>query len=259
MAQALGLLLTGEVMGKVAKNIDHASLRIPPEPAPDEFIQIIVAALGVGDEANGFRQKFPQDIGFTHGTRVDRLPSLGERIRHIPIRNRKLAACAVGDVRVEADGILRRQPSPHLLQRQPGLRPHHDAIEPAFRLSRRYDREEFLHPVRGEGLRRNPHLRPGMVFAQAHLLLLQQAQKILGLRMARVASGHKHHVDARQHLENSLPFGQGSVDRLRIGVILIHRRVPDRDIQSVAIRDPRHLDHHLRWGEGKERTVRLIV
>ena len=57
---------------------------------------------------------------------------------------------------------------------------------------------------------------------------LQQAQKVLGLSMARVASGHKDNVDARKHFENSFPFGQGGIYRLRIGVILVHRRVPDR-------------------------------
>ena len=52
--------------------------------------------------------------------------------------------------------------------------------------------------------------------------------------MPGVAARHEDGVDPRQLLEDLGPFGQCVLDGPGIGVIGIHRRVPDPDVQAVV-------------------------
>ena len=152
---------------------------------------------------------------------------------------------ALGDLRAQ-----RRQRVPH-------LRAEDEAGEPGRLL--RHQVVELVHPVRGEALRRHPHRRLRVELAEARGLLLEQREHVPRLGVAGIAAGHEDGVDPRQPLEDLGPFLDREVDRRRVGVVLVHRRIPDPDVEAVLVGDARHLDHHLDRRQGKVRAVGVVV
>ena len=75
-------------------------------------------------------------------------------------------------------------------------------------------------------------------------LLLQQRHQVFRLRVTWITSRHEDHIHARQLPKNFAPFVQRELDRFRVGVIAVHRRIPNPDIQAVGIGHARHACHH---------------
>ena len=63
----------------------------------------------------------------------------------------------------------------------------------------------------------------------------------------------------RQLREHLAPLAQGGLDGLRVGVILVHRRIPDPDVQAVGIGEPGHALHHLHRRPREVRAVGIVV
>src|SRR5208283_5223633 len=118
----------------------------------------------------------------------------------------------------------------------PDLRPEHDAAEPS-RMLLVQDAKEFLEPRLVETLRRNPHLCLGMVAVQVLGLLRQQGYELLRRGVPRVAARNEHGIDSRQFREYRSPLLDGKLDRVWIRVVLVHRRVPYPNIQTVGVRN----------------------
>ncbi len=90
-----------------------------------------------------------------------------------------------------------------------------------------------------------------MVAAQRGGLLFHHREQVFRLGVAGVAAGDEHGVDSRQAAEDFPPFLEGELDGGRIGVVLVHRRIPDPQVQAVVVGDARHADHGLHLGQRK--------
>ena len=77
--------------------------------------------------------------------------------------------------------------------------------------------------------------------------------------MARIAARHKDRVNPRQFLENFSPFVERERHRGRLGILPIHRRIPNPDVETVLVRQPRHGNHHLHRRQWKVRTAGVVV
>jgi len=135
------------------------------------------------------------------------------------------------------------------------LRAEGNAIEPGLRVGIFENVEEHIHPGFIEALRRHPHLRFGMEAVDVLLLLFEQRHQQLWLCVSGIAAGDKDGVDAGQSLEHISPFLNGRFDGVGIAVVLVHCRIPDRDIEPVAVSDARHFNHH---AGGRQRKVRAV-
>src|SRR5438552_578864 len=60
-------------------------------------------------------------------------------------------------------------------------------------------------------------------------------------------------------LEALTPLLERELDRLCVGVVSVHRRVPDPDIQPVFVSDARDLGHHPQRREWEERAIGEVV
>src|ERR1044071_9746357 len=77
--------------------------------------------------------------------------------------------------------------------------------------------------------------------------------------MPGITAGHQHSIDARQLLEYARPLLEREIDRFRIRIILVHRRVPDPNIESVVGEQLRHSLHHWHRRERKMRTCGVVI
>ena len=77
--------------------------------------------------------------------------------------------------------------------------------------------------------------------------------------MTGIAAWNEQGIDARQFRKNLAPFAKRKLDGFRVGIVLVHCRVPDPDIEPVGIGEPRHVDHHLHGRTGKMRAVGVVV
>ena len=59
--------------------------------------------------------------------------------------------------------------------------------------------------------------------------------RYLRLGVAGVAAGDEDGVDAGQLPEDLAPLLEGELDGLRVGVVLVHGRIPDPDVQAVLV------------------------
>ena len=108
-------------------------------------------------------------------------------------------------------------------------------------------------------LRRDPHLRLGVKAMQVGRLFFQERQEDRRVGVAGVAAGDEDGVDPRQLLEDVGPFVEGRLHGRGLGVVGIHRRVPDPDVEPVLVQQPRHLDHHLHLRQWEMRAVGRVV
>ena len=90
-------------------------------------------------------------------------------------------------------------------------------------------------------------------------LFLQQGHQVFRLRVTGIAAGNEHHINSRQLGKNFAPLFERELDGFRIGIIPIHRGIPDPDIQAVGIGEPRHARHHFHRRAREMRTVRVII
>src|SRR5438045_3945383 len=91
LSKALSETVADKVAAVLAEDVNHSCLRVPAESAPNEFVDIVVAALRIGKEANRILLGLAEDGRFVFWARVNAFTSLGERISHVPIRHRVLA------------------------------------------------------------------------------------------------------------------------------------------------------------------------
>ena len=231
--------------------------RVPAERAPDDLVDVVVAAFGIGDEADRLVGKRVEDRRLVARAGVDDLAAFGQRVGHVPVGNRVLAAQAVGDVRVVTDRVAGGDCLSQFGQAHSRLRAIDDAAQPR-RLGAQ-DREELVEPGLREALGRDPHLGVGMKSPEVGRLLFQECHEWSGAGVPRVAPGHEDRVDPRQFLEYLGPFCQSVFDRSGIAVVGIHRRVPDPDVEPVVGGDLGHPGHHLERRQWKVWAVGRIV
>ena len=73
------MVLADEVAAVFAQDIGHVRARVPAQRAPDDFVDIIVAAFRVSQKTDGVRLRQPENRRLTERTRVDRLPPFRRR------------------------------------------------------------------------------------------------------------------------------------------------------------------------------------
>src|SRR4029077_4614990 len=95
--------------GVLLEDVAYLRLGVPAQAAPDHLVDVVVAALGIRDEADRTRLVMAKDRGLAPGTRVDDLAALGEREGHVPVGHGELALLTVCDVGIRADRIPRRR------------------------------------------------------------------------------------------------------------------------------------------------------
>ena len=78
-------------------------------------------------------------------------------------------------------------------------------------------------------------------------------------RVAGIAAGNEHRVQPGQLAEDVVPFLEGRGDRRGIGIVPVHRRIPDPDVEAVVVEQARHADHHLEWRAGKVGALGVVV
>ena len=84
-------------------------------------------------------------------------------------------------------------------------------------------------------------------------LLLQQRHQVLRLRVTWITSRHEDHIHARQRGQTP------NVELGFIGIISVHRRIPNPDIQAVGIGHARHACHHFHLWSREMRAVGGII
>lgn len=98
-----------------------------------------------------------------------------------------------------------------------------------------------------------------MIAPQVGRLLLEQRHEQLRWRLSRIASRNEDGINSRQLPEDLAPFTQRELDRRRIAIVLVECRIPDPDIETILITDPRHLDHHAHRRQRKMGTVTVVI
>jgi hypothetical protein len=165
-----------EITAVVAEDVSHVTIRIPAESGPDRFVNVVVATFRVGDEPDGWRLEKAEDVRVGARARVHTFARLGERERRVPVRHRELTLPVMRNVGVMAQLVFRRQQRAKFHRIEPHLGAEDDAGEPR-RLFLAHDGHELVPPLLRETLRRNPHLRLGMITMQVLGLLRQQRQE----------------------------------------------------------------------------------
>src|SRR5580658_8346505 len=124
----------------------------------------------------------------------------------------------MSDIRIVANGILRRNQLTQLWQRSAHLWAKYNSAEPC-RFLRADDIQELINPDLCESLRRYPYLRLWMVTTQSYSLLLQQRHKRVRSGMPRIAARDEHRIDARQAPKHLAPLLQRIVHGCRVRVV----------------------------------------
>ena len=155
-------------------------------------------------------------------------------IGDVPVGDRVLAAEAVRDVGVVADRVPRRHGLPQLGQAHPHLRPEDDAAQPR-RLGLQ-EREELVEPLGREALRRDPHLGlrggtgggspPASPAAPCRYFGCVWPGSPPGTKTASIR-GSLRKTSPHSSSADATVFG--------VGVIRVHRRIPDPDVQAVIV------------------------
>jgi len=122
LREGIFVIIADEIPAVLAQNIQNPGVRIPAECAPDELVDIVVAAFRVGEEADCIGLHPVKNRGFIHRTRIDHLAGLRDRVCYIPIGHWILRLQAVRDIRIMPDRISLRYFSAQLRQTDPHLR-----------------------------------------------------------------------------------------------------------------------------------------
>ena len=257
LGEPFGEAVRDEVAAVLPEDVLDLRVGVPAQPAPDDLVDVVVAPFGVGQEADGVVLVGPEDRGLSGRPGVDDLAGLGQGEGEVPVGDGVLGLPAVGDVGVASDRVARGDGRPQFRQAHPDLRAVHDPAEPLGLAGD--DLEELVEPLPVEALRRDPHLRLGVVAAEDLGLLLQQGHEVLRLACAGVAAGDEDGVDARQLPEDLAPLLEGELDGLGVGVVLVHGGIPDPDVQAVVVEELRHPGHHLDLRAGEVGAVGGVV
>ena len=224
LAKVVGVALADEVAAVLAQRLERLGVAVPAQTAPDDLVDVVVAALRVRDEADGVSIERAVDGRLVDGAGVDGLAVGRLRVRDVPVGHRVLRAQAVGDVRVQPDLVARVNLRAQGRQRVAHLRTKHQAGQPG-RLAR-HQVVELVHPVHGEALRRQPHRRVRVKLAQARGLALEEPEHVPRLGVARVAAWHQDGVDARQTFEDLGPLLHRQIHSGWVAVVLVERGIP---------------------------------
>ena len=158
---------------ELAQNFGEVTVGVPTEGTPDEFVDVVVAALRVAEEANAVGQNVLKNCSLPDGAGVDHFAALGKSIGDIPVRDRVLAPYAVGDVRIAADRIVGGNSATEFFDGEAGHRSEDDAVEPPLGSVLPEQGEELVGMLGVEALGRDPHLHLRMVPVKVRLLLFE--------------------------------------------------------------------------------------
>ena len=258
LRESLGVAVTDEIPAELPQHINHPGVRIPIQRTPHRLVHIVIATLGIADEPHRVRLEQAHNRRLIHRARIDAFASLGDRKRGVPIRHRILALAGVGDVGIMPDRIGFRHRRTQLREAHPHLGSKDDSAQP-FRLLHLEDLEEFLQPNAVEALRRDPHLGLRVGPVKRFGLLLQQRHQLLRRRVAGISSGDKHRIDPGKLSEHLRPFPDRRFHGLGVGIILVHCRIPDPDIEPVVVGQLRHPGHHPQRRQRKVRAVGVVI
>ena len=178
------------------------------EAAPDELVDVVVAALGIADETDRFGRQTAKDLRLVPRSRIDDLAPFGARVGEVPIGDGVLALPRMGDVGVAADRIFLRDERPQLGKRDANLRTVDDAAQPGGLLLVQI-RHKRVEPFLVESLRRDPHLGLRMKAVQVLRLLFEKRQQHGRVGVPGIAAGDEDGVDPRQLLEDARPTRRG--------------------------------------------------
>src|SRR5207247_7405037 len=106
LGEILLIGIADKISAVLAQNVDHWGVGIPTQATPDNFVNVVIATLGIADEANGTVLPNAEDFGFIEGSRIDDFAGFRQCIGHVPIGNGELTTQAMRDVRVPVDGIF---------------------------------------------------------------------------------------------------------------------------------------------------------
>ena len=183
----------------------HIGAGIPPQRAPDGFVHIVIAPLGVSDEPNRSRLGCAENRGLIERARIDRFASLGQGIGPIPIRHRVLALPAVGNVGVMPDRVAKRNSPAQFGKADPHLRAKNHPGQPVWRVIVQ-NGNELVQPLLVETLRRDPELGLRMELLEQRGFPFEESQQNRRLSMTRIAPGDEDGVEPGQLLENFSPL-----------------------------------------------------
>src|SRR5205823_9158406 len=154
--KSLGKILLIGIADKIsavlAQNVDDWGFGIPTQATPENFVNVVIATLGIADEANGTVLPNAKDFGFIEGSWIDDFAGFSQRISDIPIGNGELTTQTVRDVRVPTDGIFGRDHFSQFRQRHAHLRSVNHSAQPAGLLFLK-NLAEFVKPLFGKTLR----------------------------------------------------------------------------------------------------------
>ena len=262
-----GQQAVGEVVGHVRINehpavldqgLEHVLLVAPRQAAPDELVDIVVAALGVGQHAGRARLADAEAVFLVHGPRVDRLAADGRGEGHVPVRHRELRTQRVGDVRVVANRVAVRHHLAELAHRDVDPGPVHNSAHPV-RAALLQVVEEVGHVLVVEPLRGDPDADSLVVLGDHLRQPLQQVHQDRCPGVARIAARHEHVVQARHVGENLVPELALAFDLFFVRVVRLHHREPDPHVHVQLVADLRLDSQHVQVGNREVGTVVQIV
>src|SRR5688500_13312507 len=99
------MLATKENICISSQDVTYLTIRIDMQRAPKSLVNIVMHAVGVGNEAIGVMRKRPDYLRVKLRPRVDAFAAECRGIGRVPPRHRKLCACRMCDVGVVADGV----------------------------------------------------------------------------------------------------------------------------------------------------------
>src|SRR5207247_10711277 len=172
LGKSVCISLPAGIAAVFSEHTNYVRLGVPTQRAPDNLVDIVVTTFRIGDETYGVGLQEAKYLRLSERTRVDHLPGFGDRVGHVPIRNRILALPAVRDVGIVTDRILARNRGPQLRQAEAHLRAENNAAEPGGLLVWK-DVEKLVRTLTAAALECNPHLRLGMIAAMGLRLLYQ--------------------------------------------------------------------------------------
>ncbi len=98
-----------------------------------------------------------------------------------------------------------------------------------------------------------------MIAVQHRGFFFEKRHQHFRLGVAGIAARHEHGIHARQLAKHFAPFFKRGRNGFRVGIIPVHRRIPDPHVESVLVRQARHLGHHAHRRQRKVRAVRRVI
>ncbi len=98
---------TDQITAVLPQDFENIDLGIPTQGTPDDLVDVVVAAFGIGDEADRLVGERAKDRRLVAGAGIDHFATFGQGVSNVPVGNSVLAAQAMSDIGIVADRKLR--------------------------------------------------------------------------------------------------------------------------------------------------------